>query len=475
MIASLQRLLAFALLIALIAFECVRGLAPAWSRVDTDFPNYLTAAKIVADRQDPRRLYDNAWFRDQMRAHGMQGEGSFNPFPPPTALVLIPLARLEPLTALRVMTAVNVLCLICAAVLLARILGWSIVVSATFVLLSGNAIIACLRFGQIYIIVSTVCILGYYAYLKGRPWLAGICFGLFAPIKYLPLIYPAYLAVRKEWNVALGAAVTILAVALTSLAVLGWEIHETFLASVLGHHLTAHLGSQDPFATAFQSFDTLFRRLFVLDPVLNPHPLWSAPLASTFCTVLTKAAILLAAAAALRQLARSGARTEGSIAPSIGLLGIIVLLIAPATATYHFNLLWLPVALLIDYFIARGMRPLAYFLLGAYASIGFFPYQYAYPFSGRGGLTVLAYPRLFLLAAMFIACVYGAGRISDRLERVPSAGPQALVNAGGVKKLGPAAEALVGDDPTDEERMRPDRPEVQNGHFTHLQGARRDG
>jgi ABC-type anion transport system duplicated permease subunit len=83
-----------------------------------------------------------------------------------------------------------------------------------------------------------------------------------------------------------------------------------------------------------------------------------------------------------------------------------VLLIAPATATYTCALLWLPAALLIDYFLAAGARMAAYFILGAYTLIGFIPWNLTYPFEGRGGLTVLAYPRLFLLFAMFVGCIW---------------------------------------------------------------------
>ena len=403
----LKQLPAFALLIALIAYESARGLVPALSRIDSDFPNYLTAAKVVAERRNPDRLYDDSWFREQGRAYGMKGTGSsFNPFPPPTALVLVPLARLQPLSALRVMTVVNMLCLAAAAVLLASILRWSILESILLILLSGAAIITCLRLGQLYILISTVCLLGYYAYLQGNSLLAGICFGLFAPIKYYPCIYPLCLAARREWKVIFGTAAMIVAVILTSLAVLGWKIHATYLLSVLGNHLAARIGAQDPFATAFQSFDTLFRRLFVLDPVLNPHPLWAAPLAQVWCTLITKAAITLAAVAALIRLARA---PQVDSARSIG-ISLLLMLLAPGTATYHLAMLWLPIGLLIDYFRRRGERWTAYFLLGAYAVIGFFPYQFTSPFAGRGGLTVLAYPRLFLLLAMFCVCVYSIFR-----------------------------------------------------------------
>jgi hypothetical protein len=119
---------------------------------------------------------------------------------------------------------------------------------------------------------------------------------------------------------------------------------------------------------------------------------------------ITKLAILFGAVATLIGLARR--KAAASIAPSIGILGILVLLVAPATASYHFVLLWLPVGLLIDYFLRERTPARAYFILGTYALIGFFPYKFTQPFEGRGGLTVLAYPRLFVLFAMFIACLY---------------------------------------------------------------------
>lgn len=401
-----NRTVAVLLFAALAIVVTVRGFVPAMSKVDSDFPGYFTAAKIVADGGEVERLYDISWFQDQMRHYriGKPSEGKFSPFPPPTALLLVPLAQLDPLNALRVVTCVSVLCLVCAIVLLARILSWSLIDSAVFILLSGNAIIGALRLGQPYILVSLSCVLGYYAYVKGRPALAGLCFGVFSPIKYFPLVILAYFASRKEWRVVLGGATAILAVALASISVLGWKIHEDFLSSVLGNHLIGNISMQDPFTASFQSFDTLFRRLFVFDSTLNPQPLVALPRLQVIGVITTKATIFLVGIATLIRLAR---KADGNAAaPSIGILGILTLLLAPATATYHFVLLWLPVGLLVDYFYRHSAPIRAYFILGIYALIGFFPYRFTIPFEGRGRLTVLAYPRLFLLLAMFAACVY---------------------------------------------------------------------
>jgi hypothetical protein len=392
------------LLAALVVNVVARGILPAVSEVSSDFPGYFTAAKVVADGGDAGRLYDIPWFQEQMRRYGIgkPSRGKFSPFPPPTALLLVPLTDLAPLNALRVLTGASVLCLVGSIFLLARILAWSALDAALLVLLSGSAVLSALRLGQPYILVSAVCILGYYAYLRGRPWLAGACFGLFTPLKYFPVVLLIYFAFRRLWRVVAGGALAIAGVTAMSIAVLGWKIHAQFLASVLGEHLIGKLSMQDPFSANFQSFDSLFRRLFVLDATANPQPWIVAPHLQAAGVVLTKTAILLIGIATLVRLA--GKCGPAAIAPSVGLIGIMTLLLAPATASYHFVLLWLPVGLLV-YFLLRERAPAcAYLVLGVYAFIGFFPYRFS-AFEGRGGLTVLAYPRLFLLLAMFIVCV----------------------------------------------------------------------
>jgi hypothetical protein len=397
------------MLAGLVAYIFYKGVVPAVSEITADFPGYFTAARIVIDGQDTQRLYDDDWFREQIRRYGLEGKnpGKFAPFPPPTALLLVPLARCEPLTALRIVTVVSVLCLVCSILLLAKILTWKRLDSALFILSSGSAIIGGVRLGQPYILIATFCILGYYLYLQRRPWLAGICFGLFVPIKYFPVIILGYFALRKEWKILMGGAIAIAGIGLLSIAVLGWKVHEVFLLSVFGNHLMGRLSLQDqtvPFSAVYQSFDTLFDRLFMFDPAQNPQPLLAAPVLRTIGLITVKGSILLVAVATLVKLAR--AETSRAAAPSIGILGIVLFLLAPATATYTWALLWLPIALLIDYFLTNGARIPAYFILGTYVIIGFLPYQYAYPFEGHGGLSVLAYPRLFLLLAMFIGCVY---------------------------------------------------------------------
>jgi hypothetical protein len=403
---TLSRSAKLLLLAGLAAYLFLRGVIPAFTAITDDFPEYFTSATIVHQGQDAAKLYDGAWFREQTRHYGVgsgKNPGEFRPYPPSTALLLMPLTGFQPLTALRIVTLVSLACLICSTVLLSRIFAWDLLDSALFVLASGWALHSGLRFGHPYILISTFCLLGYYLHLEHRPWLGGLCLGLFVPIKYYPLCLLAAFALHRQWRVVMGGGIAIAAVALVSIGVLGWQVHQIFVADVLFNHLAGHVEPGPRFTAVFQSFDTLFDRLFIFDPLRNPHPVLDAPPVRTAAVLGTKCLLVLAAAAALIKLERGAA--AGAIAPAIGILGILALLIAPGSGTYAFVLLWLPVALLIDYFLSEGARVPACLVLCTYVMIGFIPYGHTYPFEGRGALTVLAFPRLFLMLAMFAVCI----------------------------------------------------------------------
>ena len=86
------------------------------------------------------------------------------------------------------------------------------------------------------------------------------------------------------------------------------------------------------------------------------------------------------------------------------LLGIGGILLFPASATYHFLLLSVPVAVLLasvdkEWSHEQGI------LVALYALIGFIPYSLIRQFDGQGLMTFIAYPRLFLMLAMFVVSV----------------------------------------------------------------------
>ena len=387
----------------LVAFLVWRGVLPAVSRVDSDFPNYYTSAKIVTEGKDVTRLYDDSWFQAQIYAHGMNQEGKFSPFPPATALIFLPLTVVDPLTALRIAVLINLALLALSIRFLSNLFSTPLHGSAIFTLLSGIGLANCFRLGQLYILLSFLVIAGYYAYTRKRKVLAGLSWGLFVPIKYYPIVILAYFGFRKEWKVAITGVVAASLVGLLGILILGWDVHKEYFSSVLGSHLGSHFSHQNPFSAAFQSWDSLLRRFFVYDPGLNPHPAFE----STGLFLPLKMSILIlqfiAGIGAILNVHRMGLVDPDAF--SIGLLGLMALLLAPGTATYHYVLLWLPVGLLFTFFYKNGQKRMAVFILGVYAVLGFIPYGVVRQFDGDGVLTLLAYPRLALLLAMFLLTI----------------------------------------------------------------------
>jgi hypothetical protein len=79
------------------------------------------------------------------------------------------------------------------------------------------------------------------------------------------------------------------------------------------------------------------------------------------------------------------------------------LLASPATATYHALLIVLPAGLLMLHSSADRGWNIFFALL--YASIGFLPYSFFMRFEGKGYLSLLAYPRLWILATLFAGSI----------------------------------------------------------------------
>lgn len=393
----LNRYVSYVLLAAAGTFVLWRGVLPAFTHIDTDFPNYYTAGSLARTGTNIERLYDDAWFQNEIHRLGMNQQGKFSPFPPPTALLFIPFAFLPPLTALQVMSALNVLCLALSVYIIRRLFDFSLLHSTLLVLLSGWGLANCFRFGQLYVALSLSMLAAVYFGRRGKCVIAGVCIGSLLPIKYFSVLLLLDEILKRRWQTVLASFATVVAICAISILILGWEIHRVWLFSVLGEHLQGDLSGQDVYSFTFQSFRSLFRRLFLFDPLLNPNP-WID--STTAYHLATAASLLFPLALTIRAILRV---KEDETLPelSVAILLTAGLLVAPATATYHFVLLWLPVGILLERFSRSEQTNLALATVTCYTAIGFLPYSLFQQFDGAGLLTLLAYPRIFLMTALF--------------------------------------------------------------------------
>ncbi len=393
----LNRHLSYVLLAAAGTFVLWRGVLPAFTHIDTDFPNYYAAGALARTGTNVERLYDDAWFQNEIYRLGMNQQGKFSPFPPPTALLFIPFSFLPPLTALQVMSILNLLCLGLSVHIIRRLFDFSLLHSTLFVMLSGWGLANCFRFGQLYLALSLSMLAAVSFRRRSKCVIAGICIGSLLPIKYFSVLLLLNEILKRRWQTVLACVATVVAIFAISILILGWEIHRVWLFSVLGAHLQADLSGQDVYSFTFQSFRSLFRRLFLFDPLLNPNP-WID--STTAYHLATAASLLFPLALTIRAILR--VKDDETLPElSVAILLTAGLLVAPATATYHFVLLWLPVGILLQRFSRSGQTNLALATVTCYTAIGFLPYSLFQQFDGAGLLTLLAYPRLFLMTALF--------------------------------------------------------------------------
>ncbi len=380
-----------------------KGILPALKDSGGDFANYYTASRIVREGRSIEPAYrDFSWFQKQMDREGFERQvGGFIPHPPSTALLFLPLTFLDPLTAKRAWTLLNLVFALLIILLLTKLSGLNWLLAAILFMSSGAALINNLLFGQLYLLLLLSILLGLYLLRSGYPVAAGLCLGALLPIKYVALPWIALLLWQRQWKVLLGAAGATLALLLLTLWAQGPQPFDTFLNEVLPRHLRGEI--QDPFSTRFQSFNSLFRRLFLAEPTLNPKAALDAPFLLFLFKNLTFWML-----AGVTGLVLAGTRFSSEshrFLFRMGLLPVIVLLLSPGGATYHFLLLCITAVFYVRILLDLG-RARAATAVAAWLVLVNLPHYLRLEWLAQGWWTPAAYSRLWLLLLFLLASLW---------------------------------------------------------------------
>ncbi len=368
--------------------------------VDTDFPNYYTASRLLLDGKDISRIYDDRWFQEQISSFGIDQQGIFTPFPPITAFLMVPLAMLSPQTALRVWTIINIALVVCTIIVTTKISKKNWKWCTLIILSSGIALINNFRFGQMYLLLTLLILLGYYLLQKEKIIGSGILLGIGAAFKYFPFAFLPLFIIRKQWTIVLSFIATVVFIYYVGLAFLGIDVYSRFFSTVILNHTEGNL--HNPFSATYQSWSSLLHRICIYDSELNPTPLFNS---FTLYNLLKYLIVTSVIGVLVWLMIRTRyVSNELKLSIQLSLFTITGLLLLPASATYHFLILILPIALLLSNSPWNIWQKV---LLGSYAMIGFMPYRFFRTYEGQGWHTLLAYPRLWLITVMFFAvCCY---------------------------------------------------------------------
>jgi hypothetical protein len=353
------------LLLILIAAFAVKGLVPAWSHLNSDFPNYYLVARLYRAGYPLERVYDWTWLQRQKDHQGIdQGLVSFIPSTLLSALAVAPLSSLQPLEAKHCWLVLNLALLPLIAFLLVRMtkLGWervALLMFMAFIPLRNNFL-----FGQMHVVVLFLLTLAAWLFFSDRRLLSGFGLAMAAALKIFPALFLIYFAWKRQWRAAIGLAGGLIAVALISIYLFGMDACLLYVRQVLSAGLRGE--TLDPYNPAWNSWTALLRRLFIAEPELNPSPVAHLPWLYAFLQPLIHGFIFVAFMWVIGSKKRDadGAKLEWAS------FVFLLLFLSSQPGSYHFVALILTAVLAGDYLLAHDRTVQAGAAVAIYGLIG---------------------------------------------------------------------------------------------------------
>ena len=182
-------------------------------------------------------------------------------------LLLTPLA---PLPAKRVWILLNLTFLAAALCILRRLteLRWRhilLIAGLCFLPLRTNFML-----GQYYVLILLLICLAYFAAFRGHRFTAGTLLATAAWFKVFPAVFVLLFVRKRDWRAVSGMIAGALALAAVSVLIFGLDMHRIWLYEVLPRAFRGDMVA--PYDLQWSSFSSLWHRLFLFEPELNPAP-----------------------------------------------------------------------------------------------------------------------------------------------------------------------------------------------------------
>lgn len=163
----------------------------------TDGYDFYVASRAVFEGQDPRET--------------MLREIGYLTYPPPAALVFLPLVVAGPVVYAHAWSALNIACILAIPFLaLSIITGRARGHPWWWYLLPGLVCLRCIEtnngLAQSNLVLGCGCLVGIYFVRWGRPWRAGLAFATVAAVKLTPALFGVYFLWKRNWKAAAATA-----------------------------------------------------------------------------------------------------------------------------------------------------------------------------------------------------------------------------------------------------------------------------
>jgi hypothetical protein len=370
-----------------------RTLWPAWRTLNTDFPNYYVAARLYSQGVSLARVYDWVWYQRQKDHLGLEKRiVSFVPFTLYSAMPLVPLASMPPLTAKHYWLAICLVILALSVFLLCKMTTLGPLRTLILVLLAIEPLHTQFLYGQLHIVMLLLILTAFWFYTKDWPAVSGGMLGLAAAFKIYPILFVFYFLRKRQWRAVAGLAGVCVLLSILSVVLFGLEVNREYVLQVLPR--IARGEGLDPYNLGWNSITGVLHRLFLTEPQLNPHPVLDSPAAYVLLQPLASALLFVP----LLWLLTPFRASSGREALDFGTYIVALLLLSTHPASYHYVILIAAAVLVTDGLLRTGRNFHALLVVILYA-LACLPTHRAGPTAGAFAVLTSSSRLIFTLGA----------------------------------------------------------------------------
>jgi hypothetical protein len=376
-----------------VLYLCVHSLPRAWRTLNTDFPNYYMAARLVHEGYDTSRMYEWTWIEREKDHRGVDERViGLLPITPFSTLAMWPIAELRPLTAKHVWIVLNLVLLIPLAWMLRRMTGLNYLRIAMVMALSFP-LHRNLLFGQFYVLLLVMIVAACWCWMRGWNAAAGVLLAVAACCKVFPVLLFVWLLRRRQWKaLAWGMVAGAVCVGI-SVAVFGVAANRTWMSEILPWVMRGE--DKGAYAAGSASIASLMHVLLLGEPQWNPHPWHESVQAYALLVPLLQMMVLAPAVLLVR---REDKRRERVLMEWSAMV-TAALAVSTEAASYNFVLMVFPVCVMAGMLLRRKQYGWLAALAVAYLGIGF---PLGVPASATGLAILLYVPRLWSMLAVLV-------------------------------------------------------------------------
>lgn len=388
---------------------------PSLKKINTDFPNYYVSSNMFLDGKDLKTGYDNVEFNKQVLFYGIEDQFvSFVPYPPVNALLMLPLARLEPLTAKLFWNIFNIILFLLCVYFTSNISELNFFLTGILFFASGYAFVNNFFFGQTYLLVLMLFIASIYFLYKGKDIPAALLFSLSVLLKFYTVFFLLLFLCWKKFRFVAASVLFIIFLNLIVFSITGWDLNLFYYTTIMPRISDGWVGTV--YASEFQSILSMLHTFFYIEPSLNPYPLTESPQLYFIFKYVFYFGILFASAFTVLN---SDTKKDSSKL-QISLFCFVCLLLLPVNASYQYVILIPAIAILVSHFIFEkkflitGLMLILFFIMNSPLSL------YIISITKNTPYFFLGYIKLFILLFFWINILFIIRKSSGKIISMSS-------------------------------------------------------